>query len=268
MSDLAKLIPVIRRAREYHLYSVSGRRYLDLWQNGGVSLLGHRPGRLTTVLKNTISKGLAADLPTVFTGRLLRMLHTLFPDYAGFRIASCPAEALQLASAYLGHSVTEQDMADPIIHGAEDGEVSRWRPFVEQRPLAPVLLPILPFGMAAGPVVICFRAEPPADVSAQKPLSGVLLAGLLRCLHELQRRTPPEWFREDLLSRCIGWEQKGIYVVPQFDSGIYPSVFKQFLDQEVLLNPYPPFISILPNGEISEGERRKMVGLFRTFPGK
>ena len=50
MIDLRKRVPIIRRAREYHLYSVTGKRYLDLWQNGGQALLGHRPGRLTTTL--------------------------------------------------------------------------------------------------------------------------------------------------------------------------------------------------------------------------
>ena len=40
--DLAFTIPPIRRARGYRLYDHRGRRYLDLWQNGGHSLLGHR----------------------------------------------------------------------------------------------------------------------------------------------------------------------------------------------------------------------------------
>lgn len=268
MSALSQLIPVVRRARGYHLYSVSGRRYLDLWQNGGTSLLGHRPGRLTTALKNTISKGLVADLPTVFTGRLQRMLRVMFPDYVDFRFVSCPSEGLQLASAYLGRSIAEEDVIDPLIDQPKECEVSRWRPFVQDQPRAQVLLPIFPFGMAAGPVVICFRREPPADVPPQWPLSGVLLAGMLRCLHELKHRTSPEWFRPDLLSLCPGWKQKGLYVLPQFDTGIYPRVFERFLEQDVLLSPFPPFVSILPGAEISQGELRKMVGLFRTFPGK
>jgi len=58
------LLPVIRRARGYRLYGQDGRRYLDLWQGGGRALLGHRPARVTTVLKNVISTGLVTDLPS------------------------------------------------------------------------------------------------------------------------------------------------------------------------------------------------------------
>ena len=53
MSELLEMeIPRIRRARGYRLYDHHGRRYLDLWQNGGRSLLGHRPARQTTLLKD------------------------------------------------------------------------------------------------------------------------------------------------------------------------------------------------------------------------
>jgi hypothetical protein len=270
MKDLKRLIPVVRRARDYHLYSVSGRRYLDLWQNGGYSLLGHKPGRLTTVLKDTLSRGLVADLPSVFSGQLIRALQDLFPVYQAFRLCRAMADALQLAGLYLGRIVTADDVAEPILNARPTSEtrVSFWRPLLPHPPAAEVLLPILPFAMAGAPQVVCFRENPASDFPVQEPVSGVLLAGLLRSIRELQRFVMPEWFRPDLLEGCAGWRQEQLYIIPEFDLGLYEGIFEAFLDVQVLLSPGAPYLSILPGGEISQGELGKMIGLFRRYPGE
>jgi hypothetical protein len=268
MTDLRQRLPVVRRAREYHLYTLSSRRYLDLWQNGGRSLLGHRPGRLTTVLKNTISKGLAADLPSVYAGRLRRLLRQMFPGYGGFRIAGSPEEALQLASLCLGRTVVKEELPDPAAGrgGLAHTELSLWRPLLPDRVSADVLLPVLPFGMGGAPAVVCFRGDLPDGFPGQGPVSGVLLAGLLRCLQELRSFRSPEWLRPDLLAGCSGWRQRGVYVVPDFDLADYERVFDAFLEAGVLLSPEAPYVSILPSADLSKGERGKMIGLFRAFP--
>ena len=71
------LLPPIRRAREFYLYDYRGRRYLDFWQNGGRAILGHRPNRLNTRLKNALSSGLLAELPSVYGARLARVVRQL-----------------------------------------------------------------------------------------------------------------------------------------------------------------------------------------------
>ena len=270
MRDLKRRIPVIRRAREYHLYSVSGKRYLDLWQNGGHSLLGHRVGRLTTVLKDTLSRGLVADIPSVFGGRLIRALQVLYPAYREFRLCSSVSEALHLAGLHLGRTVTADDVTDPLLDAQPVNEtpVRLWRPVLPDPPAAKVLLPVLPFAMAGAPQVVCFRGKLGPDFPEQNPVSGVLLAGLLRSIHELQRFVMPGWLRPDLLEGCAGWRQEQVYVVPEFDHRLYDRVFEAFLDAQVLLSPEEPYLSILPGGEISKGELGKMIGLFRRYPGE
>jgi hypothetical protein len=267
---LKDCIPVVRRAREYHLYSVSGKRYLDLWQDGGYALLGHKPGRLTTVLKDTISRGLIADLPSVFSGRLLRALQTMFPGYRDFRICRGPAEALRLAARYLAKTVAADEVADPLLQSKQDGEIqmSLWRPLQPDLPAAEILFPVLPFNMAGAPRIVCFRESLPENFPVQAPVSGVLLAGLLRSINELRRYSPPSWLHPELLSDCTGWRLEQVYVIPEFDLEVYRTVFQAFLDEQVLLSPDAPYVSILPGGEISKGELGKMIGLFRRFPGE
>ncbi len=63
-------LPLFRRARGYRLYDHSGQRYLDLYQGNGSGLLGHRAFRITTELKDVISRGLISDLPSVYLRRM------------------------------------------------------------------------------------------------------------------------------------------------------------------------------------------------------
>jgi len=272
---LCELLPAIRRARGYRLYAHDGRRYLDLWQQGGRAILGHRAGRVTTVLKNVISTGLVADLPSVYTRRLERTLTAFFRGYPTFRLTGSLAAALELASEFLGHRVCAADIRDPLggagqaAPEAEQGvpELALWRPLCPASLSPRVLLPRVPFAAAGAPVPVGFDGEAPPGFPVSEPLSPTLLAGTLRSLHDLKRYSPPEWFREALLAGAAGWEQRGLYVRPSFPGHRYPEVFAAFLGEQVLLNPFFPEASILPS-EASPGELKKMIGLFRRFPGE
>ena len=79
MEDLTSLIPVIKRARGYRLYSISGRRYVDLALSGGYNLLGHRPTSFINGLKQVCEKGLLSDLPSIYGRRLVKiaLLHLI-----------------------------------------------------------------------------------------------------------------------------------------------------------------------------------------------
>jgi hypothetical protein len=273
--ELLRQLPPIRRAREYHLYDVRGRRYLDLWQEGGRCLLGHRPGRLVPVLKAALSKGLLAELPSVYSGRLQAVLARMFPAYRAFYLLPEEAAALQLAAHQLGRPIPGR-VADPVLAGSapEQALVRRWRPLQLPPPTsapaaeAEVLLPVLPFGLGPAPVVACLLRDPVPGLPAPAPLSPLLLAGALRSLHDLARLRLPGWLEPDLLAGAPGWRQRGIYVVAGFEERRYPEVFGAFLEAGVLLSPTYPGPSILPCGELSGGELQKMVGLFRRFPGE
>jgi len=79
-SSIFSLVPPIRRARGYRLYTADGRRLVDLWQDGGKALLGHTVPQLLNLLKDTASRGLFAPLP--YPGALQKLERTverLFP---------------------------------------------------------------------------------------------------------------------------------------------------------------------------------------------
>ena len=268
--DLLGEIPTIRRARGYRLYDNGGKRYLDLYQNGGCSLLGHRAGRLSTVLKDTISKGLIFDLPSIYHHRLQRALSEMYPAFETFPLYASSTEALDLISSIKGESFVSGMISDPAK--GEYGEVCYDRPFLPPEAhgctgQVRILLPILPFRIGDAPVVVCLREPDHADRPVQRPLSPVLLAGLLRAIHDLKRFETPPWFKTGFLDGAYGWIQRGPYITPRFDFRIYPEVFDEFRNRGILLSPSPGLPSILP-GEASEGEIEKMIRLFKQFPGK
>ncbi len=266
MSDLLGRLPSIRRARGYRLYDHRGRRYLDLYQEGGRALLGHRPAGVGRALKGAISKGLAADLPSVYARRLEKALLRYFlPGYREARIYCCREQALEAAAAFLGGGLGPGEVADPAL-GHSSERVSLWRPLLEEPPRAQVLLPVLPFAMGSAPAVVCFRAVPPPELPLPGPLSPVILAGAVRALYELRRWVQPPWLTPDLLQGAPAWRQRGVYL--SFESGEeeYAAVFDRFLAAGLLLAPARDTPSILP-GEASPGELKTLTALLRHTAG-
>jgi hypothetical protein len=153
-AELGSLIPPIRRARGYRLYDHRGRRYLDLWQNGGGSLLGHRGLHLMAVLKDLMSRGLLGDLPALQEGYLARALAACLPGYPWVRLARGGQEALALAARFLGRELPAEEVYDPALEPPRRAQAARWRPLLAYPPPGPerprVLLPVLPFAASGG----------------------------------------------------------------------------------------------------------------------
>jgi hypothetical protein len=255
-------IPPIKRARGCYLYDYKGRRCLDLYRQNGAALLGYRTPNLTRVMKQVMSKGLIADLPSIYEKRLFKAVRLLLPAYKDMRVVTCGHRALELASLYLGgkgHDNTSLTTSG-IMH---------WRPFMPPAEVsaARVLIPILPFAVGGCPAVVCFRDALPADFPASESVSPLLLAGLTRACYDLLQHRMPDWYTDRLLAGAPGWEQQGPYITARFAAERYPDVFREFLRQGFLLSPTYPGPSVLP-WEISPGELQKMCKLFTLVPGE
>lgn len=259
-------VPRISRARGYRLYDVGGRRLLDLWQAGGEAILGHRFPRATAAVKAALERGLAAPLPTVWQRRLISALAARFPAYRSFRLYATRERALAAAARLLGAAVTAADVADPGLgtHGA--GAVGLWRPYLDEEPSWPVLLPVLPFTLGGSPAAACFRAELDDEAEPSDEVSGAAAVAALRGLAVLATTRRGDPFGPRGFDASPGWERRGPYLRPVFAAAEYPRVFRAFLARGALLSPYYPGPSILP-GEASDGERRLLRSLFGSIPG-
>jgi hypothetical protein len=259
-NDLLRLIGPVRRARGYRLYTTSGRRILDLWQDGGRAILGHRGGSSLTVLKNTIERGPGSPLPSVFENRLKSALKRLMQQDHVFRVFSNYERALIGVSQWIGREITAADALDPvrIAEGSaeERGPLRLWRPFLpaghspfENGSGRFAVFPVLPCSGDSPPQVVLFSDS--QDEAPTLPDSDIVaayrLAALVRGIHDLvSAQAPPE-------VRVPRYQSVGPYLF-QVDGGrAYAERFEILLKNGFLTSPSPSAPSIVP-AEMSSGE--------------
>ena len=280
---LETLLPPIRRARDYYLYTCDRRRIIDLYRCGGAALLGYRPGRVAHAEKQRLSEGLSAALPSVYGARLQRALAQLLPAYPHVRLFAGLDAALQALAAAGWHQVVDQAFVPQ--RSAAAGEVMLWRPFLEP-PQSALLLPRLPYPAAYAPQPLCCAADPGPELASQT-VSPLALAGAIQALAawrtaarertELlraaaspgaaarRRRTKPPQRPERVVpelelahattaAAAAGiWLRRGPYLTSTLDEVAYRELFGRFLDNDILIAPRPTEPTILPQ-TMSPGE--------------
>ncbi|MDR2369974.1 MAG: hypothetical protein LBD71_00715 [Treponema sp.] len=289
---LLSLVPEVRRARDFRLYTPKGR-LIDLWQGGGAAVLGHTPPLVLRNFKNAAERRLFTPLPHFFEGRFLKALSLLFPGRI-FRVYG-PGTPLRmiLEAAGFGGSVVHDPAfgstgaaGDAGTAAAPAGAVSLWRPFISPgAPLSvnkhvPVLIPVLPV-MPAQYSVAQYSAEkreaawpcglgvlaldpefekdrvfPPSDVVAP-----VIFAAAVRGIYDLTAMADGRNAPFHRLQKGA-WRRRGIYLVPDTQPGAarYAALFRRFLEGGFLLPPDPGFPLILP-GVLSPGEEAALAKL-------
>jgi hypothetical protein len=270
--SLLRLLPHIVRARDFRLYAADGRRFVDLWQNGGAAVLGHTPPLFLREIKNTASRGLYAPFPHFAEQRFIKALSQILPGRS-FRIYAAPPAEL------IAHNAIREMF--------RNGNAGIWRPFLDfclpdAAPMGegpPLVIPVLPGiqGWRNGlPLGLCVCTSfpglgeeflPPGDF-----LPPVLLAAAARGIWDLiaaaPERTGPQWPRVNKALKNSRWQRRGIYIFPQNQAETAPAVsivseewaalFRRFLDAGFLLPPVPYQPLILP-GILSPGEEAKLA---------
>lgn len=246
-------MPIVVRARSFYLYDRYGLRYIDFFQNHGRAILGHRPELLQRSLKSTANQGLISEYPSVFEGRLEKLLARLFPDYADFRLY---ADAQVVRQVIL--KVSSDPIYDPACSPPTDHHpVSFWRPYLEVGGAdSELLLPILPFPGSFIPQVVCIKEQSLADeMPPSDPVSPLLLDLLIKTVATLIRSLESE---EAVAKRKINplaglFETRGPYGMTHLSSSRYREFSQEALRLKVVLPPSVESPFITP-GEYSKGD--------------
>jgi hypothetical protein len=252
-SSLLRLVPEVLRARDFRLYTKTGR-LVDLWQNNGAAVLGHTPSSLLRELKNTASRGLYAPFPHFLEARYHKALSRVFPDRS-FRLYFAPPPELETLVA--------------------DGNAALWRPFANSAsPLEvpespPVLIPVVP-GIQAWrdglPLGLCVLAAKDSAAIGGDFLPPILLAAAIRGVYDLisaaQARANPKYPRVAEALKNSLWQRGGIYLTMRQKPSQteWAALFRRFLENGFLLPPDPSQPLILP-GVLSPGEEAKLASL-------
>jgi hypothetical protein len=271
MTRLRRL-PRIRRARGYRLYTVDGRRLLDMWQDDGRSILGHRGAGVNSGLKRVIDRGVTGALPSAQEHRLEQSVRRLFGGARELSVAVYATreralEALSRSLEPAGGSL----VADPAFAVAASGPraatgvtVSLWRPFLADATVAggdaadggattraSILLPVLPCGGLFEAQVVVAPRDADIDLRSDLLPEPVLVSLTLAADALLSAPAPP-------VVALRGFDALGPYRVPtEAVAGDYEAVFGAFLEAGILLSPDPALPSIVP-GELSDGERAQI----------
>ena len=284
-----RLLPIIRRAREFHLYDDAGRRYLDLYQDGGRAILGHRPAGLTTRMKNELSRGLMVQAPSHAEPRFLRRLLRRHPGYAVAALvptADVPALLTEIAARHgregahvfdpaVGGAVLKEPAVEgpavegPTEEGPPDAGVDpaaapRGEPFAAQaRPFLPipeatVLLPVVPAPSGLGVQALLLRAGGTDGDDLFRTLPPPAPFVVRAFEHALGRlevaerdHAAPTWDPEALGGL---WSVRGPYLRFVGPPDRYHEVFRRYLEAGYIVNPGVARASIVPK-IYSEGER-------------
>jgi hypothetical protein len=197
-------LPLIRRARDFRLYTEDGKRLRDLWQYGGRAVLGHKPPGVLREMKNAAERGLFAPLPSGLGKRFHRALEKAFP---GCAIRVYPdREGLEWALD--GLSMDGLRPLDPVFDGGSPksapGDRPRlWRPFMEGEPILPISpvppgfsIPILPLPWTNAPWILINKSREGEQTDAFENLSPgelcspLVLSAAIRALYDLIAAPP------------------------------------------------------------------------------
>jgi hypothetical protein len=255
MKNLLLLLPPIKRARGYRLYTENshGRpcRFVDLWLDGGKALLGHRPPSVLLKIKNTADRGLFAPYPSCETYRFERALKKMLPG-RNFFVTEHISEH--------GEGWLETGKDAPLARAFERGK------HYEGWEAEPVIQPVLPHPLS--PKIIAIKNEAD-EKAAPLLLPPVILAATTRALWDLlASETRGEVANKRLMALFESaafkkrWRRAGIYLYRAQKAGPeeWESIFIRFLENGFLLPPCAGEPLVLPE-ELSDGEAAALVRL-------
>lgn len=257
-------MPIVVRARSFYLYDRYGVRYIDFFQNHGRAILGHRPELMQKAIKSTVSRGLVSEYPSVYEGRLEKLLAKLFPDYAGFRMYCNPAMVEKVAMM-----VSTDVIYDPAYSPSEANcAVSYWRPYLEVGGADSVLLfPILPFPGSFIPQVVCIKDQALADELPPSDCVSPLLLDLLikATASMIQSLNSDEMVAKRMNNPLSGlFKTRGPYGMTNLSESRYREFAQEALRLKVVLPPSPDVPFIVP-GDYSKGDVEMFLKLAEQY---
>ena len=252
----------VKRARGFYLYTEKNVRLLDMYLDGGMSILGRKENQAPLVFKQSIDRGLNAFLPSSGDHRLKKALNSLFPEHPHFYLLS----EWSKVSSFLETEDNKTCLDSCIMENV-------WKPFLpssENLKKKKVFFVNPPF-CSSIKIAVSKEALPilSSEVSAaEKEVLARTFFDLIRIIK--LREQEKGLSDEELINSARGkkkkqqlvksiksyrraaelcshfWNMEGPYLFPKLDEEKYEDFFKAALDFHILLSPYFTIPSILP----------------------
>ena len=288
-ADFEEKHGTVQRARGCYLYTRSGRRVVDMYQEAGRAILGWGNSKASNVFKNIMNRGLTGTFPTDYGTQLERAVKTLLPEYQQVRWYNSLVSA-QTALAQYFNFWTEIPLGEHPLLDATDSPftedydltldnwlakkgVPRWRPWLDEAwftswqeiPLqvmeinekaqtAIVVVPPLPWIKSY--YLVAFtemegRFIPPSDVLLP-PVMASTARAIYDLIAEIPNRSEKDWCKFDFVVKKY-WDRRGPYLLSKVPQSRYREFFNHCLDCGIFISPSYRIPSIIPLGA-NEGD--------------
>ena len=252
----------VKRARGFYLYTEKNVRLLDMYLDGGMSILGRRENQAPLVFKQSIDKGLNAFLPSSGDYRLKKALNSLFPEHPHVYFLS----EWNKAFSFLEIENNKTDLDSCIMENT-------WKPFLPSSEnlkkkkvffvnppfctsikiaVSKDVLPILSSEVSAAEKEVLAKAF--FDLiriiklrEQEKGLSDEELINSARGKKKKQQLVKSIKSYRRVVELCSRfWNMEGPYLFSKLNEEKYETFFKAALDFHIFLSPYFTIPSILP----------------------
>jgi len=276
-------LPPIRRARNWRLYGSDGKRYLDMYADGGRSILGRRTGASGTVAKASVDMGLCSPLPSFWEKRLEKAIRGMWPGFTGMRFFGSDTEALLALAGISGDfrplPENSKSIAEALFSFEKTIRVEFpfgvYRTDLEKDPAKLAFggrfgLGILPLHPAwSFGIVLAREAADLGQLAASCPVSALIppvkLAVAVRSLADFSafalRYGEAHWSQMDTFTATM-FKRSGPWLYPAYPKTDHGHVFASCLAQGILISPDYECPSLVP-GEFDKGEAAPL----RSIPG-
>ncbi|MGP1576523.1 MAG: hypothetical protein ACTTH7_03390 [Treponema sp.] len=245
--EIKKRYGNVKRTRGYYVYTEKNIRLIDMYLDGGMSVLGRRNGQANLAAKQFLDKGLQTFLPSKADYQLEKAVQSALPAFQIVRFYHSQERAVEILRTLLP------------IHAAS-GELPIWRAFldepVKQAELC-LVIPVypVPYGIIAAKGQ---RAEvlPPSD-KVLPPLAASLAKAFFDVarktaeqaapayrIHKNERIVQQRSALETMFTKI--WHQKKCYLFPHIPEHAYADLVVKALDQHIILSPDYSVPSIMP----------------------
>ena len=286
--DLLDRLPVISRARDYRLYSSSGKRIVDFYQDGGNAVLGHRVPGISLTMKQALDKGVLFYCRTSYDSRLKKAVEIMAGRDVSFSVfpgddalfASLNRTVPPFFPARTEENKDTEKKTDKLTGkkdvykninvftgtdtiSSDNTDTAFWRPLsgdsldlLLKKYL--FVIPAVPFPGSISPRMVLSRSS---SLPAGGNVSPVALAPFIRAVYRLINSSNADSYKIwDSEQYNIGrlWKRRGIYLLPSYEEKFHEKVFINMLDKGYLISPDYEIPSILP-GDISRGEKDNFI---------
>lgn len=242
-SEIQKKYGTIQRARKCFLYTKTGARLTDLYQENGRAILGWEGGSAFTVLKNVLNRGLVGSFITEYEYQLTKAIEQLLNSKRKILIYTSYSSALKAA---LNISADNTNFYRPWNQAGTDWVNSD----------VVVIAPPLPWTdnlyiVAAMPELLEISLVSAKQIPNSEKIPAPMYASISRSIYNLivalQERSEKDWFLYDKIV-AIYWERKGPYLFPKMTEDEYKSFVFHCLECGLVINPDYNSPSIIPFG--------------------